>query len=493
MTSSLRVAIYARQSVEEPQGILQQLEDCRVEAQRRGWTVIDTYPDDDVSGTKTRGEKTQWARMLTDFDAGKFEAVLANDVDRLTRSLTDVLELRPPKRDVRVLTVRGGIDTHEDDTTLKLLVVLAEREVKLKTIRAARYAKERRAKGHRPAGRTAYGYRWVRAADRDEAGTRFRIDEDEAAIVKRIFSEFLAQASLGQIARDLNASGIRTREGSRWHTSTLRRILINPHYAALLPPVQAEGQNDQAKVVIEDCVPGAWEPIIELEHLLAARGLLVGRAPNHQGTARAHLLSGIPTFGVCGGPVRSSRARTHPTKRKDGGRAPQKYNASYRCLDGHFVRRGKLIDAFITEVCIERLSRPDAADLVERPADGPDLAVLSAKRTELESRDAAIALLLARGKMTPKAAEDALDELARELAVVNQQIADAISKDPLAEVAASDDARAWWEAATLARRRAVIETLMDIVIHPVGNGKRLRTFEEIVPTLTISWKRGPKG
>ena len=157
------------------------------------------------------------------------------------------------------------------------------------------------------------------------------------------------------------------------------------------------------------------------------------------------------------------------------------------------MRRGKLIDAFITEVCIERLSRPDAADLVERPADGPDLAVLSAKRTELESRDAAIALLLARGKMTPKAAEDALDELARELAVVNQQIADAISKDPLAEVAASDDARAWWEAATLARRRAVIETLMDIVIHPVGNGKRLRTFEEIVPTLTISWKRGPKG
>ena len=176
--------------------------------------------------------------------------MLANEVDRLTRSLTDVLELRPPKRDVRVLTVRGGIDTHEDDTTLKLLVVLAEREVKLKTIRAARYAKERRAKGHRPAGRTAYGYRWVRAADRDEAGTRFRIDEDEAAIVKRIFSEFLAQASLGQIARDLNASGIRTREGSRWHTSTLRRILINPHYAALLPPVQAEGQNDQAKVCL---------------------------------------------------------------------------------------------------------------------------------------------------------------------------------------------------------------------------------------------------
>ncbi|MGO3180740.1 MAG: hypothetical protein ACTIJR_14495, partial [Brevibacterium linens] len=64
-------------------------------------------------------------------------------------------------------------------------------------LRAARYARERRAKGYPPAGRTAYGYLWVRAADRDEAGTRFRIDEDEAAIVKRIYSEFLAQAPLG--------------------------------------------------------------------------------------------------------------------------------------------------------------------------------------------------------------------------------------------------------------------------------------------------------
>src|SRR5699024_3487296 len=242
----------------------------------------------------------------------------------------------------------------------------------------------------------------------------------------RIFSEFLAQAPLGQITRDLNSEGLRTREGFRWHTSTLRRILINPHYAALLPPAQPEGQNDQAKIAIEDCAPGAWEASI----------------------SSAHLLSGSPTCGVCGGPVRSSRARTHPTTRKDGGRAPQKYNASYRCLDGHFVRRGKLIDAFIAEVCIERLSRPDAVDLVERPADGPDLAVLSAQRTELESRDAAIAGLLVRGKLSPKAAEDALDELARELAVVNQQIADAVSKDPLAEVAASDDARAWWEAAS---------------------------------------------
>src|SRR5699024_2462598 len=167
----------------------------------------------------------QWARMLADFDAGKFEPVLANDVDRLTRSLTDVLELRPPKRDVRVLTVRGGIDTHEDDTTLKLLVVLAEREVRLKTIRSARYAKERRAPGYPSAGRTADGYRCARAADCRQKRTRVRIDEEEAAIVTPILCECLAHAPLCRHTRDLNSERLRTREGVPWHTPPPPRIL----------------------------------------------------------------------------------------------------------------------------------------------------------------------------------------------------------------------------------------------------------------------------
>lgn len=499
MTAPLRIAIYARQSVEEPQGISQQLEDCRVEAHRQGWVVADEYADDDVSGSKARGAKTQWSRMLADFDRGMFDAVLGNDVDRLTRSLADVLELRPPKRDVRVLTVRGGIDTADDDTSLKILVVMAEREVRLKTRRAQRYAVERRKNGHPAAGHTAYGYRWVRASDRDAAGTRFRIDEDEAVIVRRIFDEFLAAADgakLAQIARDLNDDGLRTRQGTRWHTPTIRRILINPHYAALLPPVQPERQNDMAKVDLAACTPGAWQSIVSEEQLVAAHAVLVGRAPKHQGTARSHLLSGIPTCGVCGGPVRSCRARTHPSRRKDGEVAASKHHAAYRCIEGHFVRRADHIDEFVGEVVIDRLSCSDTADLVQPADDGPDIGVLNALRAELRERDASIASLIARGKMSPDAAEEALDELANELGRVEAQISDAIARDPLADIASSDDAWAWWANATLGRRRAVIERLMDVVIHPVGSGSRPGRHKELrarldalAETIEIHWKR----
>lgn len=56
--SDPRVAIYARQSVAEDQGIRQQLDDCRSEASRRGWVVSTEFVDNDTSGSSLRGPKT---------------------------------------------------------------------------------------------------------------------------------------------------------------------------------------------------------------------------------------------------------------------------------------------------------------------------------------------------------------------------------------------------------------------------------------------------
>ncbi|WP_154542621.1 recombinase family protein [Scrofimicrobium canadense] len=91
----IRVGIYARQSVDEEQGISQQIDDCRAEAIRRGWVVVDAYTDNDTSATKQRDIGTAWASMLAAFDRGEINTVLTTRVDRLTRKLVDVLELTP--------------------------------------------------------------------------------------------------------------------------------------------------------------------------------------------------------------------------------------------------------------------------------------------------------------------------------------------------------------------------------------------------------------
>lgn len=91
-----RVAIYARQSVDEDQGIEQQIADGHEEAQRRAWPVVAEFPDNDTSGSTARGPKTYWHKMLRAFDADEFDVLVVTETSRLTRNLTDVLDVTPP-------------------------------------------------------------------------------------------------------------------------------------------------------------------------------------------------------------------------------------------------------------------------------------------------------------------------------------------------------------------------------------------------------------
>lgn len=480
------VAIYVRQSVDEDQGIAQQLADCRAEIQRRGWLLVEEFQDNDTSATKSRGAKTDWAKMLRAFDDGVFDTLLVTETSRLTRSLTDVLEVSPPKRDVRVLTIREGIDTDVDDFLLKQLVLLAEREVKIKAQRAARYALERRAVGHPTSGMPPHGYSWVPAMLRNADGTRYAIHPAESEDVRYIYREFLAGAPMGQIARDLTDSGRRTRAGANWHSSTVRRILLNPLYAALLPPAQPSGEHDLTAIDLERCTPGAWEPIISRDELVASRGRLVGVKPNHDGTARRWLLSGLAVCSKCLLPVRSARGETHPTARLDGsGSAPAERYHAYRCVKGHFMRSGDMLDELVAEVCIARLSQPDLASLLTPKDDQLDIRLLHAHREELQAKRGTIAQLVTRGLPESEALE-ALDSLIDQLRVVDAQISRAVEREPLADLVGIADIRAWWDSASLARRRGVVDRLMSVEIQPIGKGRRVLTLEAAAETVTLT-------
>lgn len=492
-----RVAIYARQSVAEEQGIKQQITACRAEAKHKKWVTDPefVYEDDGTSGSKERGPGTEWAKMLNDFDKGLFDSVLVTDIDRLTRSLTDVLELSLPKRAIRVLSIRGAVDSHDSsgDFLLKLLVILAEREVKQKAQRAKVYAVARHEVGHPAAGKAPHGYTWMSKKDRDDEGTRYEINEDEAQDVRFIYREFLTGASLGQIARDLNTDDRKTRTGKRWVTSTIRRILMNPMYAAMLPPTQESGKHDLAAISLEQCTDGAWKAIVEPDYVKATRARLVGVKPNHNGTTPKWLLSGIAVCSVCQKPVRSARGETKPRERVDGsGSAPRKRYHAYRCVAGHFMRNGDIVDDFVSELCIGYISEPEHIELLTRPKVGPDLGVLHMLRGAQHDRESAIALMIARGTMSPKAAEQALDEIAAEMRDLDAQIASAVRVTPFADLVGVKDVRAWWADATLARRQGIVKMLMTVEIRPVGYGRRVTTMERASETVGIIWKGAPE-
>jgi len=85
----LRAALYARVSTLNGQDVGLQLDELRQVAAQRGWTIIEEFADEGVSGVKTT--RPALDRMLADAQAGRFDVVAVWKLDRLGRSLQHVL------------------------------------------------------------------------------------------------------------------------------------------------------------------------------------------------------------------------------------------------------------------------------------------------------------------------------------------------------------------------------------------------------------------
>jgi DNA invertase Pin-like site-specific DNA recombinase len=85
-----RAAIYVRVSTDR-QTIENQLRELRQIAERRGWEVVHEYHDAGISGAKRRESRPGLDQMLKDAQRRRFDVVMAWAIDRLGRSLIDLL------------------------------------------------------------------------------------------------------------------------------------------------------------------------------------------------------------------------------------------------------------------------------------------------------------------------------------------------------------------------------------------------------------------
>jgi DNA invertase Pin-like site-specific DNA recombinase len=87
-----RAAIYARVSTrnghQDPET---QLLALRQVAERAGWQVTGEYVDHGISGAKGRDKRPEFDRLLKDATRRQFDIVMAWSVDRLGRSLQDLV------------------------------------------------------------------------------------------------------------------------------------------------------------------------------------------------------------------------------------------------------------------------------------------------------------------------------------------------------------------------------------------------------------------
>lgn len=105
-----KVALYARYSSENQRdaSIEDQLRLCRLHAEKQGWTIVDSYTDRAISGASLLRPGIQ--ELIQDATRGRFEIVLAEAMDRLSRDQEDIAGLfkRMQFGGVRIVTLSEG-------------------------------------------------------------------------------------------------------------------------------------------------------------------------------------------------------------------------------------------------------------------------------------------------------------------------------------------------------------------------------------------------
>ena len=109
-----RAAIYARVSTrnghQDPEVQLMAL---RQVAERAGWQIVEEYVDHGISGAKGRDKRPAFDRLMKDATRRRFEVVMAWSVDRLGRSLQDLVAFlgEVHAQGVDLYLDRQGVDT----------------------------------------------------------------------------------------------------------------------------------------------------------------------------------------------------------------------------------------------------------------------------------------------------------------------------------------------------------------------------------------------
>jgi site-specific DNA recombinase len=233
----MRVGIYARVSTDTQQTratIGSQLQTLRDRIAAEGDELIEEFIDDGYSGARL--DRPGLDRLRDAAETGAIDAVWCLSPDRLARSYAYQILILDEFARYQV-PVRFADAPPLDDPQGRLLVqiqgVIAEHERAKFAERGRRGKLYRSRAGEVLATKIPYGYRRVPRGPHGAA--HLIIHEPEAAVVRRIFADFLAGDSLRHLAVTLSAEGIASPEGKPvWRLSTICRLLRNEAYAGRL-------------------------------------------------------------------------------------------------------------------------------------------------------------------------------------------------------------------------------------------------------------------
>nr|WP_269190105.1 recombinase family protein [Intestinimonas massiliensis (ex Afouda et al. 2020)] len=224
-------AIYARQSVlkADSLSISGQIDLCR----RETGTEVKIYRDKGYSGKNTN--RPAFQQLMEDVEAGLIQKIVVYRLDRFSRSISDFGRLWEilKAHNVEFVSINETFDTSTPmgRAMLNIIMVFAqlERETTAERVRDNYY--QRAKLGSWPGGPAPYGFSIGKLPGPDGKLSPGLLPGECTAIVERIFNAYSQpDATLGSVARSLNADHIPAPKRPTWDNVTLSRILHSPLY-----------------------------------------------------------------------------------------------------------------------------------------------------------------------------------------------------------------------------------------------------------------------
>ena len=213
-------------------------------AKEMGYTNLVVFIDDGVSGVTMN--RPGFNEMMAELDKGCASAVFVKDMSRLGRNYIEVGRLMEeyfPEHNIRLVAVSDGIDTDEGENELAPIRNLFNEWYARDISKKRRISNKIKGYSGEPLGQPLYGY--MKDPDNPK---RWVIDEEPAAVVRRVYVMALEGYGPEQIAAKLEEEGILTpsaywlskgvkRPGkgkeqppAKWNNSTIIKILSSQEY-----------------------------------------------------------------------------------------------------------------------------------------------------------------------------------------------------------------------------------------------------------------------
>ena len=317
---------YAELSIEETlkrhEAILNKL------AEDQGYHIAKTYYE--VVSGESIAARPEIQKMLEEVSSGIYTGVLVVDLERLARGtgadqayISQVFQFSGTKIITPLKVYDPGNEFDEEYFEFGLF--MSRREYKTINRRLTRGRDSSAAEGKYINSIAPYGYKRVKL--QNEKGFTLEPHEEEAGVIKQIFSLFLNHAGTKTIANYLNDHQIPTRHGGLWNYSTITNIITNPVYMGKI----RRGWSRQVKTIENGQVKkrvkrsknlqeyqvydGLHPGLITEEQFMLAQEIRMERQPSAKVKnefALQNAFAGLLFCGVCGkrvGRTTSSRSR----------------------------------------------------------------------------------------------------------------------------------------------------------------------------------------